>query len=214
MSASLNTLESDPDEDPSTGSRTITHTELDTYGIPLALGEDQPNKLSFQRWLTERPTNQEEAEKKSCTDLTNKIQTTTISETSASNRLSFRRWLNKKPTNQGEAGETPHTLHERRPPSDIDDLWNSQIDYIQQLERQRESLSKQSRGKGSTGTAKQQEEVELTLPGTKTLSPRTLYEYGEGRRVKRLVQDETTMNTLKKARMKENKWKCILRTTL
>ena len=70
--------------------------------------------------------------------------------------------------------ETPHTLHERRPLSDTSNLRNSQEDYIPQLDQQRESLSKQSRGKGSTETAGQQEEDELILPEIKTLSPKTL----------------------------------------
>ena len=147
--------------------------------------------------------NQKEAEKKTGAELANKIQTTTISETSTSSKLSFRKWLNKEPMNHREARETPHTLHERRPPSDTSDLGNSQKDYIQQLDRQRESLSKQSRGKGSIGTARQQEEDELILPEIKMLSPKALYGLlqvlREGWRMKRSVQDKKNNGCLEES---------------
>ena len=49
---------------------------------------------------------------------------------------------------QEKAGASPHTLQERRPQDNIGTQEISQTDEIQQIEQQRESLSRENRNTG------------------------------------------------------------------
>ena len=93
----------------------------------------------------------------------NTNQVATINKATIRSELPFMRWYTEMPTNQEKAGETPHTLHERRPPSNRDTQQSSQKDYIQQIEQRRESLNGGNRETGLKGAAGQQEILEPTL---------------------------------------------------
>ena len=75
------------------------------------------------------------------------------------------------PADHEKAGETPHTLHERRPQNNKDTQRNSQTYYTQQTKQQRESLSGENREPGLGEAAGWQEISEPTLRETGTLSP-------------------------------------------
>ena len=75
------------------------------------------------------------------------------------------------PVDQEKAGETPHTLHERRPQNNKDTQQNIQTAYTQQAEQQQESLSGEERETGLEGATGWQEIPEPTLRGTQTLNP-------------------------------------------
>ena len=81
------------------------------------------------------------------------------------------RWHTEMPSDQDKAGETPHTLHERRPQNNKDTQQNIQTAYTQQAEQQRESLSREEQETGLGGVTGWQEIPEPTLQGTQTLSP-------------------------------------------
>ena len=117
MLASLNTLESDTEEDSPEEPRMTAPTESGILGVPLALGEEQ-----FR--------------------LTTKNQMITSGENSTSDKLSFRGWLHKEPTKQREARETPQTLHNRRPLDNNNDLMDNQEDYNKHEDPHGEGLSK------------------------------------------------------------------------
>ena len=70
-----------------------------------------------------------------------------------------------------KTGETPHTLHERRPRNNKDIQQNVQTAYTQQAEQQRESLSGEEQEAGLEGATGVQEIPETTLPGIQNLSP-------------------------------------------
>ena len=75
------------------------------------------------------------------------------------------------PADQEKAGETPHTLHKRRPQNNKDTQQNSQTDYTQWTEQQQESLSGENQ-ETRLGKATDRREIsEPTVRGTKTLSP-------------------------------------------
>ena len=82
---------------------------------------------------------------------------------------------------QEKAGETPHTLHERRPRNDEDIQQNIQPAYLQQAGQQRESLSGKEQEEGLEGVTGLQKVPETTLPGTQNLGPGpfTFTYYGE-----------------------------------
>ena len=77
--------------------------------------------------------------------------------------LSSVRWHPEMPANQEKAGVMPHTLHERRPQNNKDTQQNSQTDYTQQTEQQRESLSGENRESGLGEAAGWEEILEPTL---------------------------------------------------
>ena len=85
------------------------------------------------------------------------------------------------PSDQDKAGETPHTLHERRPQNNKDIQQNVQTAYTQQAEQQRESLSGEEQETGLEGVTGSREIRETTLPGTQNLSrgPFTFTYYGD-----------------------------------
>ena len=149
MSATLNALESDIEEDPPAGSQITTHIKKDNFEIPLAMYiQVKPGPETLEK--VKRLRNDQHikqiirAGKKFCAGLINVNQMTTISKATACGELPFRGWHTEMPTNQEEAGETPYTLHERRPPSNNDTPQSSQKDYIQQIEKQRESLNRRT----------------------------------------------------------------------
>ena len=63
-------------------------------------------------------------------------QVARVNEATIHSKLSSMRWHTEIPSDQDKAGETPHTLHERRPRSDKDIQQNVQIAYLQQAEQQ------------------------------------------------------------------------------
>ena len=71
----------------------------------------------------------------------NTNQVARVNKATIRSELSSMRWHTEMPADQEKAGETPHTLHERRPQNNKDTQQNSQTDYTQQTEQQRESLS-------------------------------------------------------------------------
>ena len=105
MSASLNTLESDMEEDSPEEPRMTAPTRSGILGSQLALGEEQFG-------------------------LETRTQMITSGENPISDKLSFRGWLHKEPTKQREARGTPHTLHNRRPLEDNFELMDNQEDYV------------------------------------------------------------------------------------
>ena len=98
-------------------------------------------------------------------------QVARVNEATIRSKLSSMRWHTEMPSDQDKAGETPHTLHERRPQSDKDIQQNVQTAYTQQAEQQRESLSGEERETGLEGATGLQEMSETPLPGTQNLGP-------------------------------------------
>ena len=89
--------------------------------------------------------------------------------------LSSVRWHLEMPAKQNKAGVTSHTLHERRPQNNKDTPQNSQTDYTQQTEQQRESLDEEIQDTRLGEVTGWQKISEPTLQGTKTLSPDPLF---------------------------------------
>ena len=78
-------------------------------------------------------------------------QVARVNKATIRSELSSMRWHTEMPSDQDKAGETPHTLHERRPQSDKDIQQNVQIAYLQQEEQQQESLSGEEQDTGLEG---------------------------------------------------------------
>ena len=61
-------------------------------------------------------------------------QVARVNKATIRSKLSSMRWHTEMSADQDKAGETPHTLHERRPREDKEKQQNSCIDYAQQTE--------------------------------------------------------------------------------
>ena len=92
----------------------------------------------------------------------NTNQVARVNKATIRSKLSSMRWHTEMPSDQDKAGETPHTLHERRPREDKEKQQNSCIDYAQQTEPQQESSRGENREAGLRETAGGQEMSEPT----------------------------------------------------
>ena len=81
----------------------------------------------------------------------NTNQVARVNKATIRSELSSMRWHTEMPADQEKAGETPHSLHKRRPQNNKDTQQNIQTSYTQQAEQQRESLSGKERETGLEG---------------------------------------------------------------
>ena len=108
-------------------------------------------------------------------------QVARVNKATIRSKLSFMRWYTEIPLGQDKAGETPHTLQERRPRNNSDIQQDMQRAYSQQTGQQRVSLSRREWKQELKGVAGLQEAPETPLPVTQNLGPGpfTFTYYGE-----------------------------------
>ena len=78
----------------------------------------------------------------------NTNQVARVNKATIRSELSSMRWHTEMPADQEKAGETPHTLHERRPQNNKETQQNSCTDYTQQTEPQQERMRGENRDSG------------------------------------------------------------------
>ena len=147
MSATLNALEPDIEDNSFRESSTDTRLQRDSSNCPRAIymqvktGYEIPGKFKELRngqQTKETMKSGREIESESI----DTVQMTRGNQASTCSKLSSARWQTEIPANQEKAGVTPHTLHERRPLTKNNTLQSSPSDCTQQTEQQQKNLSR------------------------------------------------------------------------
>ena len=167
-SATLNALEPDTGDNPPKESLTATRLQRDNFEFPWAIymqaktGHETPGNV--KRLRNDQQTKEIiKAGREFRLESINTNQVARVNKATIHSELSSMRWHTEMPADQEKAGETPHTLHERRPQNNKETQRNSYTDYTQQTEQRRERLRGENREPGLGKTAGWQDISEPTL---------------------------------------------------
>ena len=132
-SATLNALDPDIEDNPPRESLTTTRLQQDNFDLPWAIymqaktGHETPGNV--KRLQNDQRTKEIiKAGREFRLELINMNQVARVNKATIRSELSSMRWHTEMPADQEKAGETPHTLHERRPQNNKDTQQNSQTD--------------------------------------------------------------------------------------
>ena len=122
-SATLNALDPDPRDNPSKESLMATLLQQDNFELSWAIymqaktGHETPGNV--KRLRNDQQTKEiRKARRELRLESINTNQVARVNKATIRSGLSSMRWHTEMPAGQEKAGETPHTLHERRPRED------------------------------------------------------------------------------------------------
>ena len=119
-SATLNALEPDTGDNSPRESLTVTRLQRDNFDFPWAIymqaktGHETPGNVKRLR-NDQRTKEIIKAGREFRLESINTNQVARVNKATIRSELSSMRWHTEMPADQEKAGETPHTLHERRP---------------------------------------------------------------------------------------------------
>ena len=167
-SATLNALEPDPGDNPPKEALIATCLQRDNFELPWAIymqaktGHETPGNV--KRLQNDQQTKEiRKSGRELRLESINTNQVARVNKATIRSELSSMRWHTEMPADQEKAGETPYTLHERRPQNNKETQQNSYTEYTQQTEPRQERLRGENRESGLGEVAGRHEKSEPTL---------------------------------------------------